>query len=165
MRLSSQKRYSSFHYGTPPAASCGRRQRLGQKGAHFRPNLPSPRPKVAGDGAIMRIAGFLAWSFPEAPLWRRPPRRFEEHEDSRNRTRGMTETVEFIELRALRVLRGENSRPLQEKTMGFLAGERIWTFYPVSGMFKVNKKRKRYATAQNASIRKRPGRQTSEVAR
>ena len=30
----------------------------------------------------------------------------------------MAETVGFVELRALRVLRGENSRPLQEKTMG-----------------------------------------------
>jgi len=29
----------------------------------------------------------------------------------------MIKTVEYIELRALRVLRGENPRPLQEKTM------------------------------------------------
>ncbi len=40
------------------------------------------------------------------------------HEDSRNRTLEITATVGCVELRALRVLRGENSRPLQEKTMG-----------------------------------------------
>ena len=55
-----------------------------------------------------------SWSFPEAPLWRLPPRRFEEHEDSRNRTLEIADTVGFIDLR---VLRGENSRQLQEKTM------------------------------------------------
>ncbi|MEI6211094.1 MAG: hypothetical protein WCR06_05665 [bacterium] len=44
------------------------------------------------------------------------------HEDSRSRTLEITETVGFIELRALRVLRGENSQQLQEKTMG---GQRV----------------------------------------
>ncbi len=66
---------------------------------------------------FLPIAVKKAWSFTGAPLWRLPPRRFEEHEDSRNRTLKITETVGFIELRALRVLRGENSRQLQEKTM------------------------------------------------
>ncbi|MFZ4396159.1 MAG: hypothetical protein ACOYOU_11100, partial [Kiritimatiellia bacterium] len=36
--------------------------------------------------------------------------------DSRNRTLEIAETVGFVELRALRVLLGENSRLLQEKT-------------------------------------------------
>jgi len=40
----------------PPAALCGRSPRLGRKGSAFRPNLPFPRRKVAGDEAIMRIA-------------------------------------------------------------------------------------------------------------
>ncbi len=48
----------------------------------------------------------------------------------------MTETVEFIELRALRVLRGENSRPLQEKTMvrAALSAYRLYLANPQRGI-------------------------------
>ena len=40
----------------PPAALRGRSQRLGRKGAPFRPNLAFQRRKVAGDEYIMRMA-------------------------------------------------------------------------------------------------------------
>jgi hypothetical protein len=66
---------------------------------------------------LMALMHLTPWSFPEAPLRRFSPRRFEEHEDSCNRTLEITKTVGFVELRALRVLRGENSHLLQEKTM------------------------------------------------
>ena len=56
-------------------------------------------------GAVM---GWRPWFFPGAPLYRLPPRSFEEHEDSRNRTPEMTETAGFVELRALRTTTRQN---------------------------------------------------------
>ena len=68
-------------------------------------------PTVKVNESQMRpgASAFHSWSSPEAPLCQLSPRRFEEHEDSRNRTLEIIKTVGFVELRALRVLRGENS--------------------------------------------------------